>query len=135
MKKFLKNKKKIVMLFILIFVFFSINVYASADYSIGGIFSDAQNFLDIAETPGSKINIEALKDTSSFLFNLLFSIGMVVAVVVGVVLGIQFMVASAEDKAKVKESLIAYVVGCIVLFGGYEIWNVVVRLIQTITKV
>lgn len=51
----------------------------------------------------------------------------------GTFIGIQFIVASAEDKAKLKESLVPYIVGCIVIFGAFTIWSVVVNLGQDIT--
>lgn len=51
---------------------------------------------------------------------------------VGTIIGIQFMVASAEDKAKVKEALIPYVIGCAVIFGAFTIWSIAVNLGQDI---
>lgn len=50
--------------------------------------------------------------------------------IVGIIIGIQFMVASAEDKAKVKEALVPYVIGCIVIFGAFTIWSTVVNIMQ-----
>lgn len=44
------------------------------------------------------------------------------------------MVASAEDKAKVKEALIPYIVGCIVIFGAFTIWSIAVNMGQSITS-
>ena len=52
---------------------------------------------------------------------------------VGTIIGIQFMLASAEDKAKVKEALVPYVVGCIVIFGAFTIWSIAVNIGQDIT--
>ena len=51
---------------------------------------------------------------------------------VGTIIGIQFMVASAEDKAKVKEALVPYVIGCAVIFGSFTIWSIAVNLGQDI---
>ena len=73
-------------------------------------------------------------ETSNFMYKLLMSIGIVAMFLVGTVIGIQFMVASAEDKAKVKEALIPYVIGCAVIFGAFTIWSVAVNLGQTIIK-
>lgn len=53
---------------------------------------------------------------------------------VGTMIGIQFMVASAEDKAKVKEALVPYVIGCAVIFGAFTIWSIAVNLGQDITS-
>lgn len=43
------------------------------------------------------------------------------------------MMASAEDKAKVKESLLPFVVGCVVVFGSFGIWKLLVIFGQNIT--
>ena len=51
---------------------------------------------------------------------------------VGTIIGIQFMMASAEEKAKVKEALIPYVVGCAVIFGAFTIWSIAVNIGQDI---
>ncbi len=131
----MKKTFKIINIFILIIVislFLNINAQA---YSIKNIFTDAQNFTETGNNVSEMIDTSALKNTSSFIFNILYSIGIVTAVAVGVVLGIQFMVASAADKAKIKETLIAYVVGCLVLFGAYPIWKMIVNLVQTVTTV
>ena len=53
---------------------------------------------------------------------------------VGTIIGIQFMMASAEEKAKVKEALIPYVVGCAVIFGAFTIWSIAVNIGQDITS-
>ena len=45
------------------------------------------------------------------------------------VLGIKFMAASAEDKAKIKESMIPYVVGCIVIYGAFFIWKLAIMVV------
>ena len=61
---------------------------------------------------------------------MLVSIGIAVMLIVGTIIGIKFMIASAEEKAKVKEALIPYVVGCAVILGAFTIWEVVVIIMQ-----
>lgn len=53
---------------------------------------------------------------------------------VGTIIGIQFMLASAEDKAKVKEALIPYIIGCAVIFGAFTIWSIAVKLGQDVSS-
>ena len=65
------------------------------------------------------------------MFKLLMAIGIVVMILVGTIIGIQFMVASAEDKAKLKETLIPYVIGCAVIFGAFTIWSIAVNILQS----
>lgn len=124
--------KFIICILIVVCIAFCLSIKAQA-YSIENIFSDAQNFLQAGNSVDETINKAALKDTSNFIYKLLLAIGVIVAFIVGVVLGIQFMVSSAEDKAKVKEALVAYVISCIVLFGAYGIWSIVVNTAQDIT--
>lgn len=78
------------------------------------------------------INETQLQETSNFMYKLLLAIGIIVMFIVGTILGIQFMIASAEDKAEVKKALVPYVVGCIVIFGAFTIWSIVVNLGQNI---
>lgn len=97
---------------------------------IGNIFSSADKFLDKGDSPGSVINQTQLRETSGFIYKLLLSIGIIVMFIVGTILGIQFMVASAEDKAKVKEALVPYIIGCFVIFGAFSIWSTAVNIGQ-----
>ena len=38
------------------------------------------------------------------------------------------MTAETESKAKIKESLMAYFIGCVVIFGAFTIWRIVVTI-------
>ena len=58
--------------------------------------------------------------------------GIVLAVLVGGVLGVKFMIASAEDKAKIKEAMIPYVLGCIVIFGAFGIWKLAITILNNL---
>lgn len=130
MKHIIKKLSKIVLLVLLISIIFTNYSHAT----IGNIFSDADEFLQKGDPVSNTINENQLKDTSSFIYKLLLAIGIIVMFMVGTILGIKFMVASAEDKAKVKEALVPYIVGCIVIFGAFTIWSIAVNLGQDITN-
>lgn len=100
----------------------------STTYALGDIFSQGKSFLEEGNDVDETINTTALKSTSDYIYNTLLAIGIMVAVVVAMVLGIQFMVASADEKAKVKEALIPFLVGCIAVFGAFTIWKIVVNM-------
>ena len=72
-----------------------------------------------------------IQDMSNLIYNILLIIGVVVAVIVGLIIGIKFMTGSVEEKAKVKETFVAYIAGCVVVFGAFTIWKVVVTIIQS----
>lgn len=115
-------KVKCIIIILSVFVILSSNVYALSD-----IFSDAEGFITTgqAHTDGT-IDTTQLQNASDEIYNTFLAIGTVIAVIVGAILGIQFMTAGIDSKVKVKESLVAYVVSCIVLFGAFGIWKLVV---------
>ena len=114
--------EKIICILIILIVLFSINTKV---YAWSQVFSDAQNFIATGENSNeANINAAGVQELSSYLYNILLSAGVVIAVIIATVLGIQFMTSSAEGQAKVKEALIPFVVGCIVVFGGFGIWKV-----------
>lgn len=94
-----------------------------ANHSVDEILKEAQSFLSGGSKAG--FNEGNLKKGSDTLFNILLVIGISGTVIVGIYLGIKFMMSSAEDKAKVKESLVPYFAGCIVIYGAFTIWKIV----------
>lgn len=100
----------------------------SKTYALGDIFSQGKGFLEKGNDVSETIDTTELKKTSDYIYNTLLAIGIMVAIIVAMILGIQFMVASADEKAKVKEALIPFLVGCIVVFGAFTIWKVVVNM-------
>lgn len=71
-----------------------------------------------------------LQNLSSLIFNILSNIATVVSVLVGLYIGIEFMMGSVEQKAKVKELILPYVIGCVVVYGALGIWKLVVIILQ-----
>lgn len=99
------------------------------DYSTvyaDGWFEGAQNFMDSADN-GITINSTDLNRPSSEIYNVLTSFGMIIAVVVGLVLGMKYMIAGADEKAEVKETLLPYIIGCVVTFGAFGIWKILIN--------
>jgi len=99
-----------------------------SSHALGNIFSDGKAFLQEGKPIDETINTTELEDTSDYIYNALLAFAIMVAIIVAMVLGIQFMVASADEKAKVKEALLPFVVGCIVVFGSFTIWKIVVNI-------
>lgn len=79
------------------------------------------------------VDEEKVEDTSTDIFNIVFYIGMALALIIGMILGIQFMMASTEDKAKIKEALIPYCVGCAVIFGAFGIWKIAITVLNNLS--
>lgn len=98
--------------------------------SLDDMIGDADKFISSAN--GTVINNDSLQSFSKTYYNIFLTIGIIVATLVGAVLGIKFMIGGAEEKADVKEKLVAYVVGCIVVFGSFAIWKLVVTILGSV---
>ena len=96
----------------------------------GDIFTTGDDF--IKKGSEKTIDEEQLSNEASSIFKILTTIGITLSVIIGGILGIKFMMASAEDKAQIKEMLIPYVVGCVIIYGAFAIWKLVITILQNI---
>ncbi len=101
---------------------------ATSDTTVSTIISGADDFLGSGKE--DVLPEDNIKNMSNIIYNTLLIIGIVIAVIIGLFLGIQFVTGSVEQKSKIKESLIAYTVGCIIIFGAFGIWKIVVNILQ-----
>jgi len=128
----MKYRKRIVKLILIVTLISLVNysnVYAS---TLDDVFGYAKNFISTGESGKVPINGENLRDASSVIYNTLLGAGILIAVIIGVVIGIKFMVSTVDEKAKIKEVLLAYVCGCFVVFGAFGIWRLVVLVLGNI---
>ncbi len=124
-----------IIIFICILSLFLVIIYPTnaQAQSIDDIVTGADEFLEQGGGQAgvsTTIDDQILGDTSDFLYNVLLGLGMIIAVVVGMILGIKYMMATSEDKAEIKQTLPAYIVACVVVFGAFAIWRLVVYIIQ-----
>ena len=94
--------------------------------SIDDVIKDADKFVGLGETQ-YKDNLDEFSNT---IYNILLAIGVSVAVIVGAFIGVKLMASNIETKVEAKQLLIPYVVGCVVVFGGFGIWKLVVTILQ-----
>lgn len=127
--KIKKNLIKILLFITLICLITYSNVYATG---LDNVLGSADDFISTGQQGTVPINGGALSETSSIIYNTLLGIGMLIAIVVGIFIGIKFMVSTIDEKAKIKETLVAYVLGCIVVFGAFGIWKIVTLILGNI---
>lgn len=125
--------KFIVITIILLMITLIIPMVEVQASGIGDIFNGADNFIETGIIdPKPTIQEDDLKQMSDLLFNTLLIIAIVIAVIMGLVIGIKFMTGSVSEKANVKETLIPYTAGCIVIFGAFGIWKLVVTILSSV---
>lgn len=121
---------KLIISFITIVLLASI-FYIPTSHAIGDIMGEGKGFLDASNGENGVINNTVLKTTSDSIYNTLLAMAIIIAVIVAMVLGVQFMVAAADEKAKIKEALMPFVVGCIIVFGSFTVWKVFIDIGQS----
>jgi len=100
-----------------------------SEQSLEDMIQDADDFIN-----KGAVNIDqtTLSNFSKTMYNILLTVGVVVAVIIGALIGLKLMTSSIEEKAEAKKLLVPYVVGCVVVFGGFAIWKIVVTILQNI---
>lgn len=114
-------------IFILIVLMLLLNINTKV-FAWSEIISEGKDFISQADPSKANIDTTELQVTSGYLYNILLAAGVVIAVIVATVLGLQFMLSGAEGQAKVKEMVLPFVVGCIIVFGGFGFWKIALTL-------
>lgn len=127
----MKVISKILLTIIIIFGIFFVLTPMTQASTISDIFTKADDFIQMGDPSTTTMTEENLQNMSNILYNTLLIIGIVAAVIIGMLIGIKMMTGSVEEKAKTKEMLIPYVAGCIVVFGAFTIWRIVVTILQS----
>ncbi len=120
----------VILLVVILFIGFNISFFESQSTTADNVITGANDFLKAGDK--TVIQESELKQTSDFIFYFLLAIAIIVAVIIGMMIGIQFMMAGVEEKAKIKETLMPYFVGCVVVFGAFGIWKLSVIILSKI---
>ena len=101
---------------------------SSSVTSIDGVINGGKGFLDSAN--GMPISEPNLQSTSNTLVSILTTVGVGAAVLAVTILGIKYITGAAAEQAEIKQTLVPLIFGCILVFGAYLIWKIVVSIIQ-----
>lgn len=119
-------KKLSVLISITVMIFIFQLIFCPVISSAGWLSDVITQGRQFSENTTTMIDNEKLHNTSNQIFGALFTVGVVITVGIGGVLGIKFMLASAEEKAEIKQALVPYIIGCIVIYGAFGIWRLIV---------
>ena len=113
----------------------NLSVYSTtcmADGSLDDVMNNGNSFLNAGSESSTMIDQNDLKSLSNFISGVLLTIALGITVITGAIMGLNFITQSIEEKAKVKESMVPWVIGIIVSFGAFTIWEVAVNLFQSL---
>ena len=129
-EKMKKTLKLILLILISIILVFNIPLYSIAtdggNLTLDGIITNGNSFLEIPTEDGlvSAPDESELQTLSNAVSGILLTIAVGVTLISAVVMGINFVVQSVEDKAKIKESMVPWIIGIVITFGAYGIWKI-----------
>lgn len=130
-KKYKKNIKK-VLIIVAIFYNIFIPISNAEDNFWNNVITSGDEFVSNGTASSTEIKQEKLDDAVDTIYNALLTLGIVLSVLVGAILGIKFMAGSIEEQAKIKELLIPYVTGCVVIFGAFGIWKILMNVLSNV---
>lgn len=122
----MKIKSFIVIILIIVInmIFFNINKVQAS--SISDVIKGGDNFIASGKHGSVTVDGTKLETVSSSIYNVLLVVGMCAAVAISGILGIKFMIGSVDEKAQIKDALVPFVIGCVVIFGAFGIWKIFV---------
>ena len=97
--------------------------------SLDDVIENAESFIKLGN---SKITQSNIQNFSQIIYNILLSIGIVVSVITGSLIGIKLMTSGVSEKAETQKLIVPYIIGCVVVFGGFSIWKIAVTILQNI---
>ena len=83
----------------------------------------------------SSDDVKKVENTVGTIIAIITNIGIVLSIIVPAVLGVKYMIASVEEKAEMKEGLVPYFIGSVMLFGICTIVKIIQFLGQEINKI
>lgn len=139
----IKATQSIIIKIIVIMLIFAIGFMPISNAnSLDNIFQQGSEFIEqgkdgqvVENANGDKVTITneaVMKQAVNQVYNVLFALGVALSVIIGAILGIKLMWGSIEQQAKVKEMLVPYCVGCLVIFGAFGIWRICITILLQI---
>lgn len=118
-------RKKVIAIFILVSVLilgFAFTTVVQAEEINTDKYKDIYN--------SDKIKANNINDLTGKVLGVVQVVGVATGIVMLIVIGIKYMLTSVEEKAAIKQRLIPYVIGAVLLFGGTGLLTIIVNLVR-----
>lgn len=124
---------RVFLLFVIVVSILNSFVYASdKSMETGGLIQLGKDWINTGEEESKKgIQFAGNYSKLNELSGLLMGIGIFVVVGSGMVIGGRYMIASPDQKANLKKTLIVYIVGSVLILGALGIWKLVINILES----
>ena len=100
--------------------------------SYSSINEKAKNFINRG-SESETISQQKVEQDLLPLARILMGIAVLVLLSVGAILGVKYMISGADERAKIKEKLIWYIVSAVLIFGAVAIFNIVINILNKVS--
>lgn len=103
--------------------------------SLSQILDTGRNFLGQGRYGSAQAGLpdaEGFADQLAPIGSIIAGVGIIIFLGVGVVMGAKWAIAKPEDKAKLKQALVGYVIAAFVFFGAVGIWRLAIKIMEGI---
>ena len=128
--------KKIILIILILLISIIYNMFYnySQAISLNSIIGQGKDFIETGEEAQTNTgeDIETLDGDNvtqytKQIYRIIYAIAVAITVIVSAIIGIKIMLGSVEEKAEIKEQLVPYIIGCIVIFASFTIWAAVMK--------
>ena len=99
--------------------------------SYSSIQEKAKSFINKGQE-GNKIPQSTVEKDLKPIAQILMGYGVLTLLCVGAILGLTYMFSGTDEKSKIKEKLIWYVVAAVIIFGAVSIFNIVISILNNL---
>lgn len=96
-------------------------------------FADADKFIERGTANAKISDLGEIAGNFSALGNILRFVGIGIVIAATAYMGILYMVSAPEKQAKLKQQLIGLIVSAVVIIGGYYIWSILTKALDSLT--
>ena len=112
---------------------FGLSGETAEDVTPDKIIGDAETFVQDGQNSSVATINQTNADTAlNSIYNILLAIAISITVIWGLVIAIKLMMSSVEEKAEYKQMLWPYLIGCIVIFGSFIIWRIIIIVMNNV---
>ncbi len=124
-------ERKIVKIIFFILILLNIFITTSRAWSMGDIIQKGTDFIN-PPSGSTIVTVDESKiyELSKTISSILQVVSIAAALIMSMILGIKYITGTVEEQAKVKETLIPFIIGCFVAFGAFAIWKLVVNILN-----
>ena len=103
--------------------------------SLSEIIGAGKEFISQGQSgPGNVKTSEQFAEELAPIGSIIAGVGIVIFMGVLAVMAIKWIVAKPDDKAKLKQAFVGYVIAAFVFFGAVGIWRLAITIIQSVEQ-